>query len=157
MIERDIPEEINSDFVIPEIQIDLDHEKSYPMLQDYKELTQNDIDYEEFYDIHDEIDMSEHESEIQLLGYAEVMQKSMLTYLAMVTDGIDVGGYDDPKQMEPYRKHASEWVLLAQIRTIETEEYCLEIEDDGCLYFYIRKEDLAKQDFSKVWAMTQCL
>ena len=46
-----------------------------------------------------------------------------------------------------------EWTLLAQFGTLSDE---LMFGDCGCIYFYIRKDDLAAQRFDRVYLNLQC-
>ena len=43
--------------------------------------------------------------------------------------------------------------LLAQFGTIDDR---IMFGDCGCVYYYIRKQDLENCDFSRVWLMLQC-
>ena len=47
---------------------------------------------------------------------------------------------------------AADWVLLAQFDGVHSGGYELDWGDDGCLYFYIKKEDARARDFSKCGA-----
>ena len=51
---------------------------------------------------------------------------------------------------------SSEWMLLFQMGTVETDDFEMMFGDCGHIYFWIRKSDLAARDFSKVWLILQC-
>ncbi len=94
----------------------------------------------------------------KLLGYADLVQGSMLEEVAMVTSGRYCGGvegYRDRTEVQKAadRAAAREWVLLAQFGTLSDE---VMFGDCGCIYFYIRKEDLSARRFDRVWLCLQC-
>ena len=47
-------------------------------------------------------------------------------------------------------------LLLSWDSSIQEEDYELMFGDVGNLYFYIRKQDLEKGNFDKVWLVLQC-
>ncbi len=47
-------------------------------------------------------------------------------------------------------KELDDYVLLFCLDSFDGDDFTLEFEDSGYLYFLIKKEDLAKKDFSKV-------
>lgn len=51
-------------------------------------------------------------------------------------------------------KGPRDWILLYQEATDFQQGY--EFGDTGTLYFWIRKQDLARQNFDNVWVMLQC-
>lgn len=72
-------------------------------------------------------------------------------------NGSKVGGYafftqDDPRDMDS----DGEWLLLLQIDTSDEEGVDIMWGDSGVGHFFIRPEDLAKQDFSNVWYNWDC-
>jgi uncharacterized protein YwqG len=70
----------------------------------------------------------------QMLGYADLIQSSMLE------DQTATAG--------------DEWVLLLQLGSDDGLDWMW--GDSGTLYFWISRQDLAKCDFSKVWQRLQC-
>ena len=44
------------------------------------------------------------------------------------------------------------WVLLFQLDTVECDDFELMFGDDGLIYFYITKEDLAARRFDRISA-----
>ncbi len=94
----------------------------------------------------------------KLLGYADLIQDSMLDECARVTSGIYCGNADSynnisTEQKSAIAEDARNWTLLAQFGTLSDE---IMFGDCGCIYFYIRKEDLAKRRFDRVWLCLQC-
>jgi uncharacterized protein YwqG len=64
------------------------------------------------------------------------------------------GGWPDEAREIAFRRRAQAWRLLAQIDSDETRG--MQWGDVGCLYFWIREDDLARRDFSGVRVILQC-
>ncbi|MCL2053736.1 MAG: YwqG family protein [Oscillospiraceae bacterium] len=75
------------------------------------------------------------ETRHKLLGYADYIQNDIL-----------VGYFDEPL----------EWTLLFQLDYIDRSNIYLMYGDGGKVYYYIKKSDLAKCDFSKIYVEIQC-
>ena len=94
----------------------------------------------------------------KLLGYPFLIQNPMEGECETVTRGYGCG---DPKDLaeiskeegEDIKEKSKEWVLLFQMRGIDQR---LSFGDDGNIYFWIKKQDLANHDFSNVWLILQC-
>ncbi len=74
----------------------------------------------------------------------------------LVTNGIwcgDQKGYEDPRvpTLEP---GAADWRLLLQLDSDDNPKWMW--GDAGRLYFWIREQDLAERNFSRVWCIEQC-
>jgi uncharacterized protein YwqG len=93
----------------------------------------------------------------QLLGYPGTIQDNdMDLQCQLVTNGLYCGdstGYNDSRRAELV-KGRSDWVLLLQLDTDDATGMMW--GDVGKLYFWIRKQDLARRDFSNVWMIMQC-
>ncbi len=94
----------------------------------------------------------------KLLGYADVLQNSMLEECAMVTSGIYTGNAESYQSLTDEQKagffaDAKNWILLAQFGTLSDD---IMFGDCGCIYFYIRREDLAARRFDRAWLCLQC-
>lgn len=92
----------------------------------------------------------------QLLGHADPVQNEMELECQLVTNGLFTGdrsGWHDPrrKELEP---GAADWILLLQIDSDDAAGMMW--GDVGCLYYWIRKQDLAARRFDKVWMIFQC-
>lgn len=93
----------------------------------------------------------------QLLGNAVPIQgDNMPLECQLVSNGLYCGdgtGYNDPRA-EKLGAGAKDWVLLAMIDTDEPRGWMW--GDGGCLYFWIRQEDLKARRFENVWMISQC-
>ncbi|MDE6759122.1 MAG: DUF1963 domain-containing protein [Lachnospiraceae bacterium] len=94
----------------------------------------------------------------KLLGYADIIQNSMLLECEEVCNGIYCGGIPTitEEQKKEMLERSREWILLFQISTLEKEGYELMFGDCGSIYFYIRKQDLQERNFENVWMILQC-
>jgi uncharacterized protein YwqG len=93
----------------------------------------------------------------KILGYANAIQTEMELECQLVANGLycgDSSGYNHPKAKE-LAKGANDWILLLQIDS-EDEKTGMMWGDVGRLYFWIKKEDLKRKDFSKTWMILQC-
>lgn len=106
-----------------------------------------DAGYEEFYD---QWQMA-HQTGHQLLGFPDIIQNEMELDCQLASNGID--RHDDPRRkgLEPA---AADWILLLQVDSDKSAKMMW--GDAGCLYFWIRKQDLARKDFQKTWMIGQC-
>jgi uncharacterized protein YwqG len=92
----------------------------------------------------------------QLLGHPSPIQGDMQLECQLVTHGIHLGraeGFQDPRRaaLEP---GATSWQLLLQL---DSEEGAgMMWGDVGCLYYWIRDEDLERLQFDQVWTVLQC-
>ena len=62
--------------------------------------------------------------------------------------------YEEKKEIG--RTALSEWTLLFQLGTLRAGEKTVYWADGGHLFFWIRRKDLARRDFSKIWMIFQC-
>lgn len=102
----------------------------------------------------------------QLGGYNYNIQNNNLGFVCnLATNGISAAfasliDLDDPA-VAALVPGAEDWQLMLQLDSDEGED----LPDDGgnimvwggygCIYFWIRKQDLAARDFSKVWAIIE--
>lgn len=89
-------------------------------------------------------------------GHPDQIQCDMTAECALVTGGLDVGdgnAYEHPRAPE-LLEGAGEWRLLLQVPSIE--EIGMEWGDMGCLYYWIREQDLLDQRFDRTWLILQC-
>jgi len=90
-----------------------------------------------------------------MLGHAMVLQNPMEIEAQLVTNGINTGdelSEADQARAEQLAPGAEDWIPLLQL---DTDEFFM-WGDMGAIYFWIRKQDLATQDFSKAWMILQC-
>ena len=158
LFETDFPSDLDEKYIVPEKAIDFECEKSLPAFEEYSETIDCDADWDEY----DEqvalfgVDPAvEPDQCFKLLGYANIIQNSILEECEAVSRGIDCGEpLDLPKKVQKdINEKSKDWILLAQFGTISEE---LMFGDCGCLYIYIRKQDLKNLDFSKIHFSLQC-
>jgi uncharacterized protein YwqG len=90
-------------------------------------------------------------------GYPDVIQNpDMDEECELASNGIYLGdgkGYQSA-EAQALRQRPNDWMLLLQLDS--DEDAGMMWGDGGRLYFWIRKADLAKKDFSRVWMILQC-
>lgn len=151
-----LPEGLSEAYRFPSLKIEMTAKNSWP---DYDDLPQgvDADDYEEFFE---EQNMDEEETISKLLGWPNVIQSAMAEECELVTQGFYLGGSEDkipPKIRREASRNANEkWLLLFQLDTMTDDDFELMFGDDGRLYFWIRKEDLASRRFDRVWLVLQC-
>ena len=91
-----------------------------------------------------------------LLGHAEQIQGDMSEECSLVTAGIYCGDATASKhpRYEELAAKALDWRLLFQLHSVEEAGMCW--GDLGCLYFWIRDEDLRAKRFNAAWMILQC-
>lgn len=93
----------------------------------------------------------------QIGGYPDAVQNdSMEVECQLVSNGLYCGnesGYADERAAE-LAGDAAAWKLLLQIDS--DDDAGMMWGDCGLIYFWIRDDDLARQDFSRVWMVLQC-
>jgi uncharacterized protein YwqG len=90
-------------------------------------------------------------------GYPDAIQNpDMEEECALVSSGIYLGGPEGYQSAEAQaiRQRPNDWMLLLQLDS--DEDAGMMWGDCGRLYFWIRKSDLMKKDFSRVWMILQC-
>ena len=157
--EKDYPENLQEDFRIPEFAIKFSMRDEVPMCEEYNEITDGKIDYDDYnYEVaRVGLDYNHDQEIFKLLGYADLCQGSMLIECEMVSNGINCGDFEHLPLRTQYSEKATDWILLFQVDIISNAEFELMIGDTGRLYYYIRKEDLKNKRFEKCWFMTQSL
>lgn len=102
-----------------------------------------------FDDVHDAAPGGEHIH--RLLGHPEPVQGGRMALDAHLTASGDRGDGASAKQA---RAAAASWRLLLQI---DSDDHAgMMWGDSGRIYFWIRREDLARRDFDGVWCILQC-
>jgi uncharacterized protein YwqG len=93
----------------------------------------------------------------QILGHPSPVQgDDMELECQLASKGINVGrpeGYKDPRRAK-LEAGAKDWKLLLQLDTDDDTGWMW--GDTGTIYFWIREQDAARADFSKVWMVFQC-
>lgn len=88
--------------------------------------------------------------------YPDQIQGDMMVECAMVSAGLycgDATAYEDPRR-PLFRKQACEWRLLLQVPSAESAGMMW--GDAGCLYYWIREDDLRARRFERSWMILQC-
>jgi uncharacterized protein YwqG len=91
----------------------------------------------------------------QLLGLPLVVQNPMDEQCQLVSNGVYCGGelsQSDMQRAEELAQGVADWTLLFQMDSDANWMW----GDMGLLYFWIRRQDLAAEDFSKAWCILQC-
>lgn len=96
----------------------------------------------------------------RFLGWPAIIQNNMTLECELVSRGHYLGGMWETVTEEEKRA-ASEtslegWRLLFQLDTVSCEGFELMFGDCGCIYYYIRKEDLSARRFDRIWLIQQC-
>jgi uncharacterized protein YwqG len=92
----------------------------------------------------------------KMLGWPDPVQTdTMRLECQLASNGIyceDASGYNDPRarELEP---GASDWILLLQIDSDQVTGMMW--GDEGKLFYWIRKQDLAEKKFENVWVVLQ--
>lgn len=95
-------------------------------------------------------------SRVLLGGYPDQIQGDMMLECALVCAGLSCGdstAYRDP-QLPVFREQARDWRLLLQVPSAEPAGMMW--GDVGCLYFWIRDNDLRAGRFERAWMILQC-
>ncbi len=92
------------------------------------------------------------EPRTRLLGYPDVVQfDDMEVICQLVSHGLKLSPADDPRR-KGLEGGARDWRLLYQV---DSEDVGLPWGARARLYYWIRKQDLARADFSNVWMNLQ--
>ena len=89
-------------------------------------------------------------------GYPDQIQGDMMLECALVAAGLgssNTAAYEDPR-LPVIRNHAREWRLLLQVPSAEAAGMMW--GDAGCIYYWIREEDLKARCFDRSWMILQC-
>jgi uncharacterized protein YwqG len=89
-------------------------------------------------------------------GHPDQIQNDMPLDCELVSARIycgDGSAYQDPR-LPLFRQRARDWRLLLQVPSVE--DAGMMWGGSGCLYYWIREEDLAARRFDRVWMILQC-
>ncbi|MES1200736.1 MAG: YwqG family protein [Pseudomonadota bacterium] len=120
------------------------------------------LDDADFERVNDAIEARENASRAMgplhwLFGWpAPVQNDTMELDCQLASNGVDVGGRDAYRSPEAkaLADGARDWELLFQLDTDDDAKMMW--GDGGMLYFWVRRDDAARGDFSNVWMMSQC-
>lgn len=172
----EFPEDLEEDYKMPELAIEFSSVISLPDYQEADDLLEMDCMEQEImealdedteldiYDIYEDITkefgyQQPKDTLTGLLGYAELIQNPIPVECELVSNGFYAGGgwpKMSAKEKADLMEKAKEWVLLFQLDTVETDDFCLMFGDCGSIYYYIRKQDLKNHRFDRIWLVLQC-
>lgn len=161
LVRTDFPTDLDDDYKLPELGIKFSSQEELPDFEEFMEW-HGGLNYNEWdkYEVaKNEILPQYEEGEInKILGYANLIQGSMLLGCELSTNGISTGmGINVPEdELEQYKKNCLDWRLLFQLDSIEADGYELMWGDCGRIYYYIRSEDLKALNFDNCWLVLQC-
>jgi len=113
-------------------------------------------EFEDYVDLLDKVAQLKGATIHRMLGYPDEIQGDMRWECQLVSHGIYVGdptGFQSPEAAQ-LQAGAEDWLLLLQVDSDENASMMW--GDSGRIYYWIRKQDLAQRDFSKVWMILQC-
>lgn len=165
VLAADIPEELDEEFVIPELAVSFEPHISLPGYGDKDDelglSRDEDLDWDEFAECRANAGGDDIEELTKFFGYPDVIQNPMEEECEACSRGFGQGTEEDLAAISDAQKadiaeKAKDWVLLFQMSTIETDDFELMFGDCGSIYFWIRREDLRERRFDKVWLVLQC-
>lgn len=154
LVATDYPDQPDKHRQLFEMGLKFSNHPSAPDWDDYSMLTGGDENSHAYTDwdfIEKRLDSWGYrhiESAGQLLGYARLIQNG----IAEVCESRAQGNKQDSYTTESARK----WTLLLQLNCVEEPEIDIPFGDCGSLYFYIRRDDLERRDFSQIQFEMQC-
>ncbi len=163
LAECPFPTDLAAEYTAPELALTFAEAISLPSYEEFDVHCPNeDTDWDDY----DEeaalfgADFAQDPAEtVKLLGYAELVQGEMLWECEAVSRGYYQGGGPltiSKEETADMQEKSRDWTLLMQMGTVSFEGGEWMWGDCGCLYFYIRKGDLAEKNFQKVWMILQC-
>ena len=160
LVETDFPCEMEGDFRLPELSLHLEAAPSLPDWDDLETLAPETAGQLEdgYRDLRKTYGCSPQYAS-HLLGYPDLIQNPMAAECEQVTRGYNCGSGPVPLSPEERAEIAAasrDWLLLFQMGTVDDrEDFELMFGDCGCIYFWIKRQDLAAKDFSKIWLILQ--
>jgi len=159
--EVEFPKERDPESILPEFSMAFENKTDLP---DFEEFTDyyEDCDWDDFDKARETFgydDYPEDDEGTKLLGYADIIQNSMLLECEYTTNGIYCGDGNiklTPQEKQVFFDRSKEWTLLFQMSTLESDDFELMFGDCGNIYFYIKKSDLAQANFDNIWLVLQC-
>lgn len=155
----EFPADLDEEYRISEQRLSFQCKTELPCYEEYKGATGGYKEYEaacaKYGCARDEGD----EYPTKILGYADIIQDEMTEECERVTRGIYCGGTKVEltlAEQEDIKRAAESWILLMQFGTIPNGDDEIMWGDCGCIYYYIRKEDLACKNFDQCWLILQC-
>jgi len=153
------PDDVDEDYRYPEVRLEPRVIKAYPNCDDAGVFGPewSEEDYEQYSELAEGVFGSQPKHQIG--GFPQAIQSNaelMAIQCESASNGIYCGDgscYNSPEGRR-IAARGTDWMLLLQIDS-ETEGANM-WGDCGMLYFWIRKEDLAKRSFENVWMILEC-
>lgn len=171
LVKIDFPDSLEEDYRFPEFVLSFEQTISLPsyssfydssmeneLSEKFPEETDN-FDWDDYNCLKEEYGCLVEEDITQFFGYPDVIQNpNMEQQCEEVTRGIYNGApHELSDEFETEIKKASnDWILLFQMGTIQSDDFELMFGDCGYIYFWIKKQDLAKKNFNHIWCVLQC-
>lgn len=148
------PPELPEHARFPELPMAATAASSFPSIERLEGLTRDlpDADWDALADRHP-VPSPAH----QLGGFPTPIQgDEMELECQLASNGLNVGGSQpyDLARAEELRTGSEDWLLLLQVDSDDDADMMW--GDAGMLYFWVRRQDAASKDFSKVWMVLQC-
>ena len=156
----EFPSKLLEEYRLPEMPITFSTKADLPYYDEFCEWHSqcSPKEWEEYYRVVAEMGFDSEEDKIsKLLGYADLVQGSMLLECELTANCTNpdmpiLFSTASPQQKE----HSKKWTLLFQLDSIETKDYELLWGDVGRIYYYINADDLKEQNFNNCWLILQC-
>ena len=160
-VPTECPSDLEEGYRVPEMAVCFTTRPSYPRYEELDMHTAADWDWDAYDEALEEMEVDLEAEEHQLLGYAHVIQNEMLSECERVRRGLycgDAQSYQNTTDevKADIKACATDWTLLLQLTTLQKDDWEWMWGDCGMLYFYIRKRDLADQNFDQTWFILQC-
>lgn len=150
--ERDYPKDLDEEFIIPELTLDLSQQLSFPTYCEIEGLDEKN--YQKICRKYNPYFLKE--NNFKLLGYPDIIQDEMEDDCETIYQGYDNSYTITLVDQKKIQAHKNEWILLFQCSSICTKETDIMFGDFGSIYYWIKKEDLKNKDFSHIWLILQC-
>ncbi len=150
--ERDYPKDLDEEFIIPELSLNLSQQLSFPTYCEIDGLDEKN--YQKICRKYNPYFLKE--NNFKLLGYPDIIQDEMEGDCETIYQGYDNSYTTTLVDQKKIQAHKHEWIFLFQCNSICTKETDIMFGDFGSIYYWIKKEDLKNKDFSHIWLILQC-
>lgn len=159
----EFPDDLEDDFRLPVIEFNTKSETSFQSYEDFMLQRPKMIEsWDEFDAVAKSLGIKDVEESSKLLGWADPIQGNMTMQCELVNRGYYLGNPEGWNKVTPRDRQEAEqwanrdWLLLFQLDSLFDKNNYLNFGDDGRIYFYIRRDDLAARNFNNVWLILQC-
>ena len=155
-----IPDGLQKENTFEALKIKAKSEPSYPSFEDFSLTRDNMIGHWDEYDMSMKGLRKDEDNIHKLLGWADPIQGNMTMQCELIKRGYYLGGSWDhvtPQDRQESIDHSGkDWLLLFQLSSFAEDSVDLCFGDEGNIYFYIHKDDLAERNFDNAWLIMQC-